>query len=97
MLPGITVDGAVYMNGQLCELQGQIVRETPIPAGDLSALKQFCRKRTAAAFFLKKDRMYANCVDSRMEVEQAKSAPPCRLCVTSPIWKTAAYIRSSPS
>ena len=36
MLPGITVDGAVYMNGQLCELQGQIVRETPIPAGDLS-------------------------------------------------------------
>ena len=41
MLPGITVDGAVYMNGQLCELQGQIVRETPIPAEDLSALKQF--------------------------------------------------------
>ena len=54
MLPGITVDGAVYMNGQLCELQGQIVRETPIPAGDLSALKRFLQKRTAAAFFLKK-------------------------------------------
>ena len=39
MLPGITVDGAVYMNGQLCELQGQIVRETPIPAGDLRQMK----------------------------------------------------------
>ena len=25
MLPGITVDGAVYMNGQLCELQGRCV------------------------------------------------------------------------
>ncbi len=45
MLPGITVDGAVYMNGQLCELQGQIVRETPIPAGDLSALKQFLQTK----------------------------------------------------
>ena len=97
MLPGITVDGAVYMNGQLCELQGQIVRETPIPAGDLSALKQFLQKKNRSCIFLEKDRMYANCVDSRMEVEQAKSAPPCRLCGTSPIWKTAAYIRSSPS
>ena len=98
MLPGITVDGAVYMNGQLCELQGQIVRETPIPAGDLSALKQFLQKKNCSCIFLEKDRMYANCVDSRMEIEQVKSAPPCRwLCVTSPIWKTAAYIRSSPS
>ena len=72
MLPGITVDGAVYMNGQLCELQGQIVRETPIPAGDLSALKQFLQKKNCSCIFLEKDRMYANCVDSRMEVEQAK-------------------------
>ncbi len=68
----ITVDGAVYMNGQLCELQGQIVRETPIPAGDLSALKQFLQKKNRSCIFLEKDRMYANCVDSRMEVEQAK-------------------------
>ena len=72
MLPGITVDGAVYMNGQLCELQGQIVRETPIPAGDLSALKQFLQKKNRSCIFLEKDRMYANCVDARMEVEQAK-------------------------
>ena len=72
MLPGITVDGAVYMNGQLCELQGQIVRETPIPAGDLSALKQFLQKKNCSCIFLEKDRMYANCVDSRMETEQAK-------------------------
>ncbi len=72
MLPGITVDGAVYMNGQLCELQGQIVRETPIPAGDLSALKQFLQKKNCSCIFLEKDRMYANCVDARMEVEQAK-------------------------
>ena len=72
MLPGITVDGAVYMNGQLCELQGQIVRETPIPARDLSALKQFLQKKNCSCIFLEKDRMYANCVDSRMEVEQAK-------------------------
>lgn len=72
MLPGITVDGAVYMNGQLCELQGQIVRETPIPAGDLSALKQFLQKKNCSCIFLEKDRMYANCVDSRMEIEQAK-------------------------
>ena len=71
MLPGITVDGAVYMNGQLCELQGQIVRETPIPAGDLSALKQFLQKKNCSCIFLEKDRMYANCVDSRMEIEQA--------------------------
>ena len=84
MLPGITVDGAVYMNGQLCELQGQIVRETPIPAGDLSALKQFLQKKNCSCIFLEKDRMYANCVDSRMEIEQAKIG-------------TAAYIRSSPS
>ena len=72
MLPGITVDGAVYMNGQLCELQGQIVRETPIPARDLSALKQILQKKNCSCIFLEKDRMYANCVDSRMEVEQAK-------------------------
>lgn len=72
MLPGITVDGAVYMNGQLCELRGQIVRETPIPAGDLSALKQFLQKKNCSCIFLEKDRMYANCVDARMEVEQAK-------------------------
>lgn len=51
MLPGITVDGAVYMNGQLCELQGQIVRETPIPAGDLSALKQFLQKKELQLHF----------------------------------------------
>lgn len=97
MLPGITVDGAVYMNGQLCELQGQIVRETPIPAGDLSALKQFLQKKNCSCIFLEKDRMYANCVDARMEVEQAKIGTAVPLCVTSPIWKTAAYIRSSPS
>ena len=72
MLPGITVDGAVYMNGQLCELQGQIVRETPIPAGDLSALKQFLQKKNCSCIFLEKDRMYANCVNARMEIEQAK-------------------------
>lgn len=60
------------MNGQLCELQGQIVRETPIPAEDLSALKQFLQKKNRSCIFLEKDRMYANCVDSRMEVEQAK-------------------------
>lgn len=72
MLPGIAVDGAVYMNGQLCELQGQIVREMPIPAGDLSALKRFLQKKNCSCIFLEKDRMYANCVNSRMEVEQAK-------------------------
>ena len=29
MLPGITVDGAVYMNGQLCELQGRSCGKRP--------------------------------------------------------------------
>ena len=73
MLPGITVDGAVYMNGQLCELQGQIVRETAHSMPRIClALKQFLQKKNRSCIFLEKDRMYANCVDSRMEVEQAK-------------------------
>ena len=35
-------------------------------------MKQFLQKKNRSCIFLEKDRMYANCVDSRMEVEQAK-------------------------
>ena len=35
-------------------------------------MKQFLQKKNCSCIFLEKDRMYANCVNSRMEVEQAK-------------------------
>lgn len=81
LLPGLVFDGAVYMNGQLCEWKGKPVLENAIPAEDLTALHAFLKQTGRSCIFLEKDRMYANLVDDRMRVEQANigtAVPPVR-------------------
>lgn len=78
LLPGLTWDGAAYMNGQLCEWQGHTVQENWIPAGDLRELRRFLQQRGKSCIFLEKNCMYANRVDARMErgQEQVGTAVP---------------------
>ncbi len=81
LLPGLAFDGAVYMNGQLCEWQGQTVLENPIPCLALQGLYAYLQKNRIACIFLEKDRMYANCITDRMRREQAligTRPPPLR-------------------
>lgn len=78
LLPGITLDGGVYMNGQLCVVRGRPVLESCIPAAALRGLKEYLARHGRSCIFLEQDRMYANFVDARMAAEQAKigTAPP---------------------
>ena len=81
LLPGIAYDGAVYMNGQLSQWQGKTVQSHPIPAEDLNMLKRFLQERDLSSIFLEENRMYANRVNTRMEIEQARigtAVPPVR-------------------
>lgn len=81
LLPGLTFDGAVYMNGQLCEWHGNTVWENPIPAADLAALHQFLEQSSRSCIFLERDCMYANRVDEWMRSEQEQigtAVPPVR-------------------
>lgn len=81
LLPGLAFDGAVYMNGQLCEWHGDTVWENPIPAADLAALRRFLEQRGRSCIFLERDRMYANRVDEWMRTEQQQigtAVPPVR-------------------
>lgn len=70
ILPGLVFDGAVYMNGQLCEWKGRTVYENCIPAQDLCALHSFLRQQRISCIFLEKDQMYTNAVTERMQREQ---------------------------
>lgn len=79
LLPGLAFDGAVYMNGQLCEWQGRPVLENAIPTEDLLKLRDFLHQTGRSCIFLEKDRMYANLVDDWMRTEQANigtAVPP---------------------
>lgn len=79
LLPGLQFDGAVYMNGQLCEWNGVPVVQNLIPAAELKALRLFLQQRGRSCIFLEKDRMYANRVDDRLERGQAQvgtAVPP---------------------
>lgn len=79
LLPGLQFDGAVYMNGQLCEWNGEPVVQNLIPAEELKALRQFLQQHGRSCIFLEKDRMYANCVDDRLRQGQAQvgtAVPP---------------------
>ena len=78
LLPGLTWDGAVYMNGQLCEWQGHTVRENWIPPSDLRELRRFLQRLKRSCIFLEKNCMYANRIDARMErgQEQVGTAVP---------------------
>lgn len=81
LLPGLEFDGAVYMNGQLCELHGEPVFRCSIPAEDLQGLDEFLRRTGCSCIVLERDAMYCNKVDQRMEVEQGRigtAIPPVR-------------------
>lgn len=81
LLPGLTFDGAVYMNGQLCQWQGKAVVQNCIPPEELRALRDFLQTRGRSCIFLEKDCMYASCVDDRMRQGQAQvgtAVPPVR-------------------
>lgn len=81
LLPGLTWDGAIYMNGQLCQWQGGVVQENPIPPEDLRELRLFLEQRGRSCIFLEQDCMYANHVDDRMRLGQAQvgtAVPPVR-------------------
>ncbi len=81
LLSGLEFDGAVYMNGQLCELHGEPVFRCVIPAEDLRGLDEFLRRTGCSCILLERDAMYCNKVDRRMEEEQARigtAVPPVR-------------------
>lgn len=81
LLPGLEFDGAVYMNGQFCELHGEPVSRCAIPAEDLRGLADYLSRTGRSCIFMERDTMYCNTVDRRMEVEQARigtAVPPVR-------------------
>lgn len=81
LLPDLEFDGAVYMNGQLCELHGKEILENPISFAELKELRLFLQEKKRSCIFLEKDSMYANFVDERM-IEGQKivgtAVPPIR-------------------
>lgn len=81
LLDGLSFDGAVWMNGQLCELNGRVILENHISGAQLGALKEFLEKKGRSCVFLEKDEMYCNLIDERICREQAKigtAVPPVR-------------------
>lgn len=79
ILPGLTFDGGIYMNGQLCELRGKPVLQNCIPARELKVIREFVQQRGRSCIFLERDRMYANLIDERIVAEQARigtAVPP---------------------
>lgn len=78
LLPGLIFDGAVYMNGQLCEWNAKPILENTIPPCDLAGLRTFLTQRQISCIFLEKDCMYANFVSERMRFcqEQIGTRPP---------------------
>lgn len=72
ILPGIVYDGAVWLNGQLCELNGQTVLEECIPARQLQVLGNYLDTHQCSCIFLEKDTMYCNFSDEKMRREQEK-------------------------
>ena len=81
LIPGLQFDGAAYMNGQLCEWQGQPVVQNTIPPQELAALRTYLEKTGRSCIFLERDAMYANRVDDRLIEGQAHvgtAVPPLR-------------------
>lgn len=72
MLPGLVFDGAVWLNGQLCELGDTVVLENRIPGEQLKILKTFLETHSCSCIFLEKDAMYCNFVNERLREEQAR-------------------------
>jgi Cof subfamily protein (haloacid dehalogenase superfamily)/HAD superfamily hydrolase (TIGR01509 family) len=72
ILPGVAYDGAVWLNGQLCELNSRVVLEKYIPARQLGILGEFLETRHCSCIFLEKDSMYCNFVGEEMRKEQEK-------------------------
>ncbi len=72
ILPGLTFDGAVWLNGQLCELDGQVVQKNKIPKDQLKILKKFLETYRCSCIFLEKDIIYCNFVNDRLCREQEK-------------------------
>lgn len=81
ILAGLSFDGAVWLNGQFCELGGEVILENYIPGPQLGALKQFLEERQCSCVFLERDEIYCNMVNERIIQEQAKigtAVPPVR-------------------
>lgn len=81
LISDLVFDGAVWMNGQLCELGGQVIWENHIPGAQLKALKEFLERKGRSCVFLEKDEMYCNLIDERMRKEQEKigtAVPPVK-------------------
>lgn len=81
LLPGLSFDGAVWLNGQLCELRGECVLQSCFSPAQLVLLKGFLEERGKSCIFLERDAMYCNLVDGRMRKEQEKigtAVPPVR-------------------
>lgn len=81
ILPGLVFDGAVWLTGQFCELQGRCISQNCFSASALAALKEFLQSRGRSCIFLEKDAMYCNLADERMKREQERigtAVPPVR-------------------
>lgn len=81
LLDGLTFDGGIYLNGQLCELNGQVVHGDTLPASDLLGLKKFLEETENSCIFLERSCMYTNLVNEAIIAEQARigtAVPPVR-------------------
>lgn len=72
MLPGLEFDGAVWLNGQLCELGERVVLENRIPETQLEILKDFLEEHNCSCIFLEKDAIYCNFVNERLRKEHER-------------------------
>lgn len=81
ILPGLTFDGAVWVNGQFCELGGKCISQNCFSREQMITLKDFLTAHNRSCIFLEKDAMYCNMADERLVKSQAMigtAVPPVR-------------------
>ncbi len=72
ILPGISWDGAVWMNGQLCELDGKTLSERRLTSEQLLVLKEFLEEQKISCIFLERHAIYCNFHNRRLEEGQSE-------------------------
>ena len=60
-------DGIIGLNGQYCEVDGEIVHSHFIPAGDVRGAKSFLRKHNVAALFEAPDKLSLNLTNDMVD------------------------------
>lgn len=81
---GLTFDGAVTVNGQLClDQDGSVFYDHPISGADREVLLELFREKALPLLLVERERTYVNFVNERVRLAQA--------AISSPLPETAPY------